>query len=409
MYPNSTSYRKRENARSINLLNELKECQNFSKNSKIYTKLFLNKKIDEVIRHIANIKNIETPEMQSDNKPQKKPPKIKMPFNISKFKKYLDAETAKLNSKINYKKIMREKYEKSSAIKKIRDMTKINVENYRLLHPEIPPTIGSYSPNYDAIYKKPQVTIFHEKGNLDTNLFLNNNIKRSRLKTENLMPRSNKNFFNTDISNENVKYKKKLLSQISVSSIQYPSIVTNYITKQKNNDYNYKTINPNNYTNSNKFIHPLATETISNKSFNNNSINSISNTNRRIQRINKILQQNKNKSDLNSTENIYINNKNKNLNKTHKKLIEKEHSLKKIASAIDKPSPPSIGFYSPKYDYVKETIPKISFDKHTNKKEGSSYKKYLLRKIMTKYDVDENYELIKTLNNKKIVKKKEFI
>ena len=40
-------------------------------------------------------------------------------------------------------------------------------------------------------------------------------------------------------------------------------------------------------------------------------------------------------------------------------------------SAIDKPSFP--GFYCQKCDYVKEATPKISFDKHTCKKEGSPY------------------------------------
>ena len=94
-----------------------------------------------------------------------------------------------------------------------------------------------------------------------------------------------------------------------------------------------------------------------------------------------------------------IKNKKDNLLKNKNQNNNKNLSYKSI---FIKPSMPSIGYYNPKYDIINTNIPKISFLYHNNKnkKDDISYKKNLLRKVITKYNTDRDYEVIKVLNDK---------
>ena len=59
---------------------------------------------------------------------------------------------------------------------------------------------------------------------------------------------------------------------------------------------------------------------------------------------------------------------------------------------------PSIGYYNPNYDFIKENMPKICFY-YNIRKYVFSHKKNLFRKEITKYNINREYEIMKTLNN----------
>ena len=224
--------------------------------------------------------------------------------------------------------------------------------------------------------------------NLDNNS--NNNKKYSTLET--IKIKSLKLLENKG-KNRNIS----IFSYSSKNKNQYPLLNRNKI---KNNNLNTISNSPTSSNKKNKNKSRIKNNLI--KDFDKEKNNSISFNN------SDTYYNQSNYSKKNS--NLYlgnINNKLKNrilLNPTNcnSRIIKgKNLSFKTI---FLKPSIPSIGYYHPKYDYIKENIPKISFLSHNNKKEIISYKKNLLRKIITNYNIYTEYQLIQDLNNKYIFK-----
>ena len=402
-----------------NFLNDLKTYDSYSRSSKFYDKSIKSKKIREIMKTMGLLKNREFSEFEMYNKNKKRNHEI--PFNIQKVKSYL----LKIERQKKEKEIIKQEKLNNTAIKKLHRMTELNIEHYKNMHPYIPPSIGTYSPNYDSIFKKTQATIILEDNKESKEKNIKKKSRVNILKDFSLKILSNNNKFNT-ISTRNTKkvllseekdnkanilsYKVKdkniyplisetkekssnfnTLSNGSISSTMKKNILKRKkIPKIKNSFFTIKTTNNNNTNSSNR----NSSENIKNNS---NSSRKKMDNNNNIDIFNKT-----------RTYNIYsIFRKSFKKNKKIKSLLSRNKNnsmnIRTILShkTMDvKPSVPSIGYYHPKYDYVKESIPKISFLYHNKEKNGYEYKKNLLRKIISKYEVNSEYQIIKKLNMK---------
>ena len=354
--------------------------------------------------------------------------KVHIPFNLQKVKNYLLNYDKKIKEQENIKK---EKFN-NTAIKKLYKMTALNIEEFKNKHPYIPPSIGSYSPNYESIYKKTKSTIILDnRKKTDENYFnnksrINNNTKDLSLKTLNI---DNKRKFMT-ISSRNTK--KDLLSEdkdkkndISSFNTKYNVSKNPFINDNKENSSNFNTIS-NVSISSNLKMNILRRKKIpkiknfnfnkDNDDKNNNSINSGENSKNKTNKSNssgKNILINTidifNKTRPKCLDPYFINNlqnkiKLKSLDKDKNRTNSWNDKKKNLShnKMVIKPSQPSIGYYNPNYDFIKESIPKISFLYHNIEKDKDriEYKKHLLRKIISKYDVNKEYEIIKKLNEK---------
>ena len=389
---------KKEKKSLTNIIIELKKCDSYSRASKFYDKVIKSKKIKEMMKTLGLIKIKGFSEFKLFNKSIKT--KEEIPFNIKKIEEYLLKEE---QEKIQ-KEIDRQEKLKNTVAKKLHKMTELNIERNKMKHQYLSPSIGTYNPNYDAIYKKPKATIFFEKIKDNSNN-LNNSIKNKS--GVNIM----KNLSLKNINNN------KQFSTISTRNPDYPILterkknlsIFSYNTKEKfDNSFNIKNKNFNTISNSpifskrlkfkknifiNEFENNKSSISIKNTSdINNSSIKKIWNNNidifskTRPYNIDSYLDNKKIKKFNNLT------------SRNNEKLNKEKHlSLKTI---FIKPTMPCIGYYNPNYDSIKANIPKISFLEHNIKKDDKNYKKYLLRKIITNYYVEPDYQIIKSLNNK---------
>ena len=391
-----------------NIVNELKKCDSYSRSSKFYDKLIKSKKIREIMKTMGLIKFKGFPEFNVFGKNTKK--KEPKPFNIQKIKKFLLKEEVDEKEK----EIIKQQKLNNTIFKKLHRMTQLNIEQHKIKHQYNPPSIGTYNPNYDSIYKKTKATIFMEdhedkrnkkdkfvKNNSGVNvlqkLSLNNIDKAKKFSNiSNIKDYSEEKGKNISILNNSKNYKSK-----------YPIIFRN-----KKEFKNFNTISISQISSRKNKI-----ETISNKNIlkaeserkNNTSNNSIKNNNDNLNSSNSSLKNTgTNNIDIfNKTRTYYIDSYlgNKNKKKIKSNLLSRNNynnSKKNLSykTIFIKPSIPSIGYYNPKYEFIKETIPKISFLYHSNKKDDLSYKKNLLRKKINKYNVNSEYQIITSLNNK---------
>ena len=386
------------------IITELKKCDSYSRSSKFYDKVIKSKKIREIMKTMGLLKISGYSEFKIFTKNKKK--KEEIPFSTKKIEDFLIREDQLEKEKEIIKK---EKF-KNTIIKKLHKMTELNIEHYKMNHQFLPPSIGTYNPNYDSIYKKTKGAIIMEshkekKENIIKNRSGNNIIKNLSLNNTN-----NKKLYSTISSRhlyteEKEKEKEKdrdknrnIFSYNTNYKNKYPPIFRN---KNNYTNYNAKTINSFSSNRKNHFKSRIKKILLKNDN-KNNSISSINNkSNSSIKKIgeNKIDIFNKTRTYTleNNIENIK--NKKDNLLKNKNQNNNKNLSYKSI---FIKPSMPSIGYYNPKYDIINTNIPKISFLYHNNKnkKDDISYKKNLLRKVITKYNTDRDYEVIKVLNDK---------
>ena len=371
-----------------NVIAELKKCDSYSRSSKFYDKVIKPKKIREILKTMGFLKINGFSEFKIFNKNKIK--KDEVPFNINKIKDYLEREE-KLEKE---KEIIKKLKFQNTIRKKLQKMTELNIENHKKNHQYLSPSIGTYNPNYNSIYKKTKGVIIKDdaKENLIKNKSGNNIFKNLSLTRTN-----NKKLYSTISSRhlytEEKRDKKRKRNVLSYNT-KYPLIFRN-----KNDLINYNTTIINSFsTNKKKHLKSrikkiLLQNEIDNKK--NNSISSINNkSNSSIKKIgdNNIDIFNKTRTYTIDHNNENVKNKNNNLNNKTQNLSYK--------SIFIKPSMPSIGYYNPKYDIINANTPKISFLYHNNNKDEISFKKNLLRRVITKYHIDTDYEVIKTLNDK---------
>jgi len=367
-----------------NILYELKKCDSYSRSSKFYDKNIKSKKIREIMKTMGFIKCKQFSEFEMFYKTRKKE---MIPFNSQKVKEYLLKE----EEKIKERNLIKQELLYNKPIKRLYRMTVLNIEDYKSKHPNKSPSIGTYNPNYDSIYKKSKATtIFAAKENNKNELFYNLSSKEIN-KNKTLSPIIKNQGFIREYKNKN---------NSSNSSIKTFSYNNNIIKDKKDNSNRFGNINFNTISNTSSRIKLGSLKRKISNENKNDSLNSNSNKNS----IKNIIS---NKIDIfNKTrtyEPFYENKSRGRKPKLLHLLSRNDKVRKKIMShktIFIKPTIPSIGYYHPNYDFIKENIPKISFYNHNEEKDQFAYKKNLLRKIVSKYDVNEEYQVIKSLNSK---------
>ena len=227
-----------------------------------------------------------------------------------------------------------------------------------------------YHPNYNAIYKKiPYVRIVkpREKDQNDSSSKKKRNKYSSNttsVASEALMINAKELDDNMNDSGPNTKRNtdKYILNKSSnINSVKLPIVNANRVVVRNNNHALRfsKYGNQRLYKSENK----NEKEENGNQRYNNNSIN--------IDKINmkKILSVNFDKM-MSRKENDFVN----------------YQSLET----------PSFNRYSPNYDFVKNSPAKISFSYHNMDNNGLNKKKYLLRKLMSSYNVDTEFHIVNT-------------
>ena len=249
-------------------------------------------------------------------------------------------------------------------------MTELNINHYKYKHPHLPPCIGTYTPNYDSIYKKTKAAIITDYNKDKKDKIIKNRSRVNIMKTLSL--------YNLDNTNNNKKY----------STIETTKIKKYKFSERKDKD---KKISIFSYKSKNKNQYPLLNRNKSKNLFLNTISNSPTSSNKKY-KIKSRIKNNLNK-EFDKENSISFNNsgtfynqsnsskKNLNLGSTNQKdkkynLLCRTNSNSRIIKSNNlslktifiKPSIPSIGYYHPKYDYIKENIPKISFLSHNYKK-----------------------------------------
>ena len=275
-------------------------------------------------------------------------------------------------------------------------MTELNIENHKKNHQYLSPSIGTYNPNYNSIYKKTKGVIIKD----DTKeKFIKNKSGNNIIQNLSLNSTNNKKLYSTISSRhlytEEERDKNKNRNVLSYNTNyqnKYPLIFRN-----KNDLINYNVTTINSFsTNKKKHLKSRIKKMLLKNEFdikNNNSISSINNKSNSS--IKKIVDNN---IDIFNKTRTYDNN-NENINNKKNNLKNKTENLS-YKSIFIKPDMPSIGYYNPKYDIINANIPKISFLYHNNKKDEILFKKNLLRRVITKYHIDTDYQVVKSLNDK---------
>ena len=409
----------KEQKKTLNsILYELKRCNTYSRASKFYDKTIKSKKIREIMKTMGLIKINGFSDINLFNKEKKK--KEEIAFNIKKIQDYLiRAEQEEKQKEI----IKREKLN-NTTIKKLNQMTQLNIKQYKEKHPYLPPSIGTYNPNYNSIYKKTKAAFISEKINEKKDNIIKNKSGFNIFKTLSLNHLNNSNDKKyATIETKNINHlifieKKEKDKNRSIFSYKtkYPNQYP-IISRNKNN-----TISLNSLSNSNisskkvfKIIPKIKTNFLIKESENiqNSSINSFKNNSgfytKQMNSPKNTFESNKidifNKTKTYNIDTYFGNksyvSKNKNLKTSSNNLSKRKKNLSHKTLYI-KPSMPSIGYYNPNYDFIKESIPKISFLYHNinEQNDNLSYKKNLLRKIIIKYNTVTEYQVIKDLNKK---------
>ena len=367
-----------------NILYELKKCDSYSRSSKFYDKNIKSKKIREIMKTMGFIKCKHFSELELFYKTKKKE---MIPFNSRKVKEYLLRE----EEKIKERNLIKQEILNNKPIKKLYRMTVLNIEDYKSKHPNKSPSIGTYNPNYDSIYKKSKATLIFAAKESNKNGVRYNLSSKDIIKNKTLLPINKAQTFINE-------YKNKDKGNNS-SSIKRFSYNDNKNKDKKDNSNKFGNINFNTISNTSSRIKLASIKRNISSENKNESMNSNSNKNT-LKNINK------NIDIFNKTRTYepFYENKSKSRNPKLLQLLSRnDKERKKIMShktIFIKPTIPSIGYYHPNYDFIKENIPKISFYNHNDEKDPFAYKKNLLRKIVSKYDVNEEYQVIKSLNSK---------
>lgn len=257
---------------------------------------------------------------------------------------------------------------------------KLNIENKKIKEQQFPDSL-KYNPNYNSIFKKIHSFKigYDQKGNLGKLVKPINQIdKKIKLykKPSNKLKDSNK-LFKTNIKinvgddkNNNINKKEFFLN--------LPPITFRNINKKLEND-NIKNIKYNtietqiNSFNNHPFFNKLNSRNENSESKNNYRISGNSQSNRTISINNAI---------------------------DFKKISSRNDKYLINAYSLDVPS---FEKYSPKYNYIDKNVKNIKFTPFGSNKND---KKFLLKKMLSSYNVPTEYQFI---DNEKLTKDKDLI
>ena len=289
----------------------------------------------------------------------------KFPKHTSEYKDPNDYISQIINRKLDFnkddKKILKSEPYENYPIKSIKNYYRkkeyvelITKDPYR------------YNPNYNAIYKKVPYAYFssskRQNTNNDKDKRLKNNATSFDLKVNGI--RNNTKDYRTIETDRNIE-KSKINKSSNINTIKLPIIKpSNY-----NNDYS-KIKNDNHALRFSKY------------------------GNSKIRWI-----EDRTEVQENLDEKFTINN-NKNNHNHNLKKIKRNHSpidFDKMMSRKDNdfvnPSTlenPSFNNYSPNYNFIKDSVAKISFSYHTLENNDVNKKKYLLKKMISSYNADSD-------------------
>ena len=225
-----------------------------------------------------------------------------------------------------------------------------------------------YNPNYDAIYKKvPYAYISSNKRqdiNDDKEKRLKTNVTSLDLKINNI--RKNSKDYRT-IETDRIIEKSKINKSSNINTIKLPIIKPNYF----NNDYlkikdDNHALRFSKYGNGNSRLYKPedrneGQENLDQKSIINDSKNNHSHNVKKITRNHSPIDFDK---MMSRKDNDFVN-----------------------ASSLDNPS---FNNYSPNYNFIKDSVAKISFSYHTLENNDINKKKYLLKKMISSYNADSD-------------------
>ena len=263
-----------------------------------------------------------------------------------------------------------------------------------------------YNPNFNSIYKNiPSVKIL--KPNLISTKNKKNNIFNTEIKKNFSIYNSTKNIKETKNKNKKGKININIINLNNLNKNKYLNTINNYKNFKYQKNINNKTIKYRNKSQSinsdNKSKSIKSTETINgfiteipinhqkksnNKKNSNDKLPSLSN------------QKGEKGEEKNTSTNSIENNKNNFTPFHYKNRAVDFTKMRSRKSLIIKKSfqMPDFGCYEPKYNLVEKRQYDIFFNKKPNT-DKHRRKKILLKKIMTSYDVEPDYQ---TIDNKKL-------
>ena len=221
-----------------------------------------------------------------------------------------------------------------------------------------------YNPNYNAIYKKvPYAYISSKKRQNITNdkdKRLKSNSTTFNLKLNNI--RNNTKDYRTIETDRNIE-KSKINKSSNINTIKLPIIKSNY----NNNDY-FK-INDDNHA-------------LRFSKYGNSRIHLQEDKNEPQEKLEQkyIIISNKNNNN-----HKYIKNRRNHSPIDFDKMMSRKDNDFVNLSSLDNPS---FNNYSPNYNFIKDSVAKISFSYHTLENNDANKKKYLLRKMISSYNAD---------------------
>ena len=341
--------------------NDIANTMQFSKISKIIPYMIgHNNCFENIIKQINSKSNLKSGNLISsindDEKLEKKDlrkyDRFKK-FNIEDFKRKLEKiANAEIKSQKN----------KNKYKLKINDRTKHNIEIWKK-NKQLSDFVKRYNPKYKLIYKRiPNVFFsFPKKNSKKKNKSVNNSRKKLK-KNEEKFFEKNESFDrnnNSEIENSKINYNNNNES-ISFNSLNSRNHLPHIFSSEKGKKRIVKEANL--------------------KKFNS----------AKILKRNSLLQSNKSQSYFLSEKKYYY--------PDYSKISKKERlSFSNIQNNNNDEliNQPSIGAYEPKYEFIYEKSPQISF---TNKFmfDIKSYRKYIIKKLWSGFNrhLTEDYELV---------------
>ena len=223
-----------------------------------------------------------------------------------------------------------------------------------------------YNPNYNAIYKKvPYAFISSNKNqsiNNDKDKRLKGNATSFDLKINNI--RNSKKDYRTIETDRNIE-KHKINKSSNINTIKLPIIKSNY----NNNDY-FKIKDYNHALRFSKYGH--------------SRIYRPEDRNEGQENLDQKYIINDNKS--NHSHKLKKNKRNHSPIDFDKMMSRKDNDFVNISSLDN----PSFNNYSPNYNFIKDSVAKISFSYHTLENNDINKKKYLLKKMISSYNADSD-------------------
>jgi hypothetical protein len=237
-----------------------------------------------------------------------------------------------------------------------------------------------YNPNYNAIYKKVPYVRIVKPSEIEQK---ESNNSSSRKKSRNISEKNSANISTNKGKNIEEKEKEKEKENESYNNLSDNKKSKN--TSIINNRYNTEQIKL-----------PLVNINRMNDRNENHALRFSKYGNQRVYKAD-----NKNEFDDYLSQRYYKSNNNSQEKKNMRKIISvnfDKMSSRKDSDFVNYQSldVPSFNRYTPNYDFVKNSAAKISFSYHNLGNNEMKKKKFLLRKLLSSYNVDTDFHIVNT-------------